>query len=458
MSDRAADAARLRTLLAAQPNDRVAWHNLAAAEGDLGRAVEAEAAARRAIALGIAAPETRLVLARALQSQRKLDEAESMFKKAIALRPAYVEAHRDLAQLVWMRSGRADYALRRLEQALRDAPAAAGLHQVKATVLEFAGDYDAALAAAQTGLAHTPDDIALLLRAAHLCTQSGDGQRALTLAERAHRLAPADPAAQIGVCEGLLVTGRSVEAEAQAATICAARPLNQYAIALRATAWRLLGDARYAALADHRSLVDVQTLDTPHGWPSLDDFLDALAEELAALHSFRTHPLEQSVRGGSQLTLQPPELARPLIKALFDSIGASVQRFVTKLGVGDDPVRSRNTGGAAISGAWSVRLNSGGHHADHVHPKGWLSSACYIALPPSIGAGTEDAGTADNNRAGWLRFGRPPFRTEPPLAADYFVKPKPGLLVLFPAYMWHGVEPFENDQPRLTVAFDVVPA
>ncbi len=74
-------------------------------------------------------------------------------------------------------------------------------------------------------------------------------------------------------------------------------------------------------------------------------------------------------------------------------------------------------------------------------------------LPPSIGVGT-----TDNDRAGWLRFGRPAIKTEPPLAADHFVKPEPGLLVLFPAYMWHGVEPFESDRARLSVAFDVVPA
>ena len=325
MSDRAADAAQLRTLLAAQPNDRVAWHNLAAAEGDLRRAAESEFAARRAIALGIAAPETRLVLARALQSQHKLDEAESMFKKAIALRPAYVEAHRDLAQLVWMRSGRADYALRKLEQALRDAPYQPGLHLVKATVLEFAGDIAAALAAAAEGLARAPDHIVLLLRSAHLHALAGDAQQALALAERAARLAPANPATQVGMCEALLAAGRVVEAEAHAERLCAAQPLNQYAIALRTTAWRLSGNARYASFCDYPSLVDAQLLDTPRGWASLDDFLIALAAELGGLHSFRTHPLDQSVRGGSQLTLQPSELARPLITALFDpNFGATL--------------------------------------------------------------------------------------------------------------------------------------
>src|ERR1700733_13563569 len=100
MTDRAADAARWRKALDSNPNDRIAWHNLASAEGDLGRAAQAEAAARRAIELGIAAPETRLVLARALQAQRRFDDAEKAFDEAILLRPDYLDAQRDLAQLV----------------------------------------------------------------------------------------------------------------------------------------------------------------------------------------------------------------------------------------------------------------------------------------------------------------------------------------------------------------------
>jgi hypothetical protein len=46
----------------------------------------------------------------------------------------------------------------------------------------------------------------------------------------------------------------------------------------------------------------------------------------------------------------------------------------------------------------------------------------------------------------------------PALGPDFFVKPKAGSLVLFPAYMWHGVVPFESPSTRLTVAFDALPA
>jgi hypothetical protein len=47
-----------------------------------------------------------------------------------------------------------------------------------------------------------------------------------------------------------------------------------------------------------------------------------------------------------------------------------------------------------------------------------------------------------------------------PLAAcpaDHFIRPQPGMLVLFPSYLWHGTVPFETGGRRLTAAFDVVP-
>ena len=449
MTTRAEDAARFRQAVAANPADRIAWHNLAAAEGDIGRASEAADAARRAIALGIPAPETRLVLARALQSLRRLDEAQRAFEEAVSLRPAYADAQRDLAQLIWMRTGDAQAALERLESALRQAPEVGGLHHTRSIVREFAGDVSGALAAAGEGLNHAPDDVALLRQASHLHLEVGNHARALELAQKAASRAPGS-GAEASVCEAFLAMGRAKEAATLATFLCGVRPHDQYLAALQSTAWRLLGDPRYGAMNDYARLVSTQRLDVPQGWTSLDVFLADVAADFERLHEFVAHPLQQSVRGGSQLHLQAAELARPPIQALFGSIVAAVQRHVDQLGRGEGPLLSRNTGRFGFTGAWSVRLRSGGHHTDHVHPHGWISSACYIALPPSVGSG----GT---NRAGWLRLGHPALPTKPLLAADHYVKPEAGMLVLFPAYVWHGVEPFTSDQPRLSVAFDVVP-
>jgi hypothetical protein len=224
--------------------------------------------------------------------------------------------------------------------------------------------------------------------------------------------------------------------------------LDQHAIGLAATAWRLSGDPRYEALFDYGALVRGSPIDTPDGWPDLETYLADLAVSLDRLHTLHTHPIGQSVRHGSQTSQSLHHSTDPVVRALFQAIDGPIRRYIQALGSGDDPVRSRRSNDYGLNGVWSVRLRPGGYHTNHVHPKGWLSSACYIALPAAVQFGQE----------GWLKFGEPGFPTQPPLPAEHFVKPEPGLLVLFPSYMWHGTVAFSGDEPRLTVAFGVVPA
>ena len=140
----------------------------------------------------------------------------------------------------------------------------------------------------------------------------------------------------------------------------------------------------------------------------------------------------------------------PAIRAFFTAIDAPIRRYLSDLGSGSDPLRARNRGAYHINGCWSVWLKPGGFHVDHVHPQGWISSACYVATPASV----EDS----ERKEGWIRFGQPAVQPPGGLPAEHFVQPKPGRLVLFPAWMWHGTVPFAADERRLTVAFDVLPA
>ena len=38
------------------------------------------------------------------------------------------------------------------------------------------------------------------------------------------------------------------------------------------------------------------------------------------------------------------------------------------------------------------------------------------------------------------------------------LQPQPGKLALFPSYQWHGTVPFDDPEPRLTIAFDMQPS
>ena len=65
-----------------------------------------------------------------------------------------------------------------------------------------------------------------------------------------------------------------------------------------------------------------------------------------------------------------------------------------------------------------------------------------------------DAGGED----GWIEFGEPgPEYHWSARPETRRVRPEPGLMVLFPSYVFHRTIPFQSDQTRISVAFDVVP-
>ena len=81
-----------------------------------------------------------------------------------------------------------------------------------------------------------------------------------------------------------------------------------------------------------------------------------------------------------------------------------------------------------------------------------MSSAFYVALPPSV-RGAASRG----DDAGSLQLGRPPLDLGVDLPPRRVLRPQPGYLALFPSYVWHGTVPFEDSEPRLTIAFDMQP-
>jgi len=181
----------------------------------------------------------------------------------------------------------------------------------------------------------------------------------------------------------------------------------------------------------------------------IGEFNAAFARELTAMHRAVRHPLEQSLRGGSQTERNLPR-DNPVIAAFFAMLDAPIRTYIAALRGADrtHPLDRRKSAGYRISGSWSVQLHAGGYHINHVHPRGWLSSAYYVTLP--------DVSDADT-RAGWLKFGEPGIPM-PGCPAEHFVRPEAGTLVLFPSYMWHGTVPFAQGGPRMTAAFDVIPA
>lgn len=435
----------LERLVVLQPNSAAAEHNLSAARGDAGDAEASCDAARRAMAKGGDAPETWLVLARALMALSRLAEAEQAFRESLMRRPDYGDALRDLAQLLWMRDGDAAAAVAVFDPVVASGQASEALVALRATVArDIVGDQ---AAYEQLRPALERDHGSAIALAAYAAAIEFDAGRALDHARHAVGVAPNDPATRITLATALLAVGWAGEALAELEKILRLWPLDQYALALRQVAWRVLGDPRALTASDYSRLVGQFDLAAPDGIDRAT-WLATAAEELRGLHPFRAKPFGQSILSGVQAARDPRMAAGPAVDAIFAALPTPVETYIAAMKGRDDPMSRRAVGGFEIIGAWSVRLTAGGRHSDHIHPNGWVSSALYVQTPEL---------SPDQPRAGWLRFGACRLGIGLELAPEHWIEPKPGRVALFPSWMWHGTEPFTGGGERLTVAFDVQP-
>jgi tetratricopeptide (TPR) repeat protein len=410
-----------------------------------GRARASMEAGRRAVSLfekaARLAPEDETVplgLAAARVAEGEWRKAMTELDALLRRRPGWAAGHATLARLMW-EMGERDQFTASLEQALKVRPSDLMLWRELLIVLMHAGLYDEALAAISRGRsAAGPSDI---FDANEAVCQAELGQ--FDAADRLFAaLGPVDdPTVGLRRVRHLLRSGRTEQASAMAEGWLSHSTANFFWPYL-AIAWRLLGDDRWQWLEGDPRLVGIYDLGPVI--PSIDD----LAATLRMVHKSVGQPLEQSVRGGTQTDGILFAREEPAIRALRKAVVEAVTAHVAQLPATDSRHPQLGPARAPIrfSGSWSVRLTAGGHHANHIHPVGWFSSALYVALPDPKERGPEPAG--------WLALGEPQAELQVDLAPFRMIEPKPGRLVLFPSTMWHGTRPFEAGE-RLTIAFDV---
>jgi tetratricopeptide (TPR) repeat protein len=355
--------------------------------------------------------------------------------------PGWLPGHALAAQLRWMSGDRETFTAS-FEKALAAAPALVELWRELLTALIHAGLFEDSLAVIRRGRAAAGPHLLFDAHEAVCMAELGQYEEADRLF--APLAAARDPAIVLRLVRHLLRSGRPDQA-AMVAEPMSAGPNAAMIWPYLSIAWRLLDDPRREWLEGDERLVGIY--DIGDSLPPLD----ALAARLRALHVANGQPLEQSVRGGTQTDGNLFARIEPEIRALRAAIVGAVERHIAQLPPVDPkhPVLGfRRDRPVRFSGSWSVRLTGRGHHANHIHTAGWLSSALYVGLPDEAERGPAPAG--------WLALGQPQAELGLDLPPERLVEPKPGRLILFPSIMWHGTVPFEAGE-RLTVAFDVAP-
>lgn len=375
--------------------------------------------------------------AAALFADEGADRAVARLEERLGLLPHWVDGHATLARLRWMQGERERFA-GSFDAALDAAPGNVALWQGLIETLMHASLYDETLAVLQRARAAAGDAPAFFVLETVCRAEKGETETADRLFARIGPIEHITLAARY--MRHLLRAGRP-EAASAFAERWRGRDPEHMLVPYVSAAWRLIGDPRWQALEGDPRLIGIYDLGDE--LPALP----ALAERLRSLHLSLNHPLDQSLRGGTQTDGPLFSRIAPEIRALRAAIVAAVEKHVAQLPPPDpaNPTLISRRAPIRFAGSWSVRLTGAGFHVNHVHPQGWLSSAFYVSLPDgAMGGPTHD---------GWLSLGEAS-EIGVDLEPIRLIEPKPGRLVLFPSTMWHGTRPFAAGE-RLTVAFDV---
>ena len=434
--------------IALAPSHVAARYGLASCLIETGAAGKCETLCDALIREGQTAPQILRLLARARLEQSRFQEAEPPLHQAIAA--GSPDALKDYANVLWMtgRSEEADHLLASAVQAAGQRP-----DQSIAAFDEFLDmERPARVQSLHSGLARVlQDDPNFMIRLSMAKSDLGQTEEAFGLAETAHKAMPDHRNIAYQYIVSALMSGRYDAALRVVETWRARESEDQNWVALQGDAWRMLGRLEdYQRLNDFDRFVKPAQLPVPVGYASLEEFHADFIEQVHGSTPYKTHPLGQSARQGIQSPMNLLFDDRPVVQNYIKALHEPVQAYVDQLGRDPaNPMTSRNVGEFYIGGVWSIFLLAGGRHVSHTHPKGWVSSAYYMAVPPE--ADDEEA------RPGWIKFGEPPYKLPDPAPAGHWVKPTPGTLVLFPAYMWHGTVPISGRAPRVAAPLDILP-
>ncbi|WP_439537993.1 tetratricopeptide repeat protein [Methyloversatilis sp.] len=453
-------AASYRRALKLQPRFAVAWFNLGTVCERLQRTDDALAAYREAVAVEPGFVEAHANLGAALQKQGRHDEAVAAYRKALAIQPTATAwfslgtAQRDQGLL-----GDAAASYR---QALALAPGYADAHSNLGEILRDQGDAAATIAAFRAALAIDPAHGEANYNLGLLHYDMGELAEAMPYFERAQIR---DWQERVLYC--LYKTRRFDVFRARLADLIGARlpedrhPEDRHPAPPRRAVRHnspMLATLSAHHAANFRVADDYTFCPAPLDFvfhshiDALSDASDALLADLlrdvthAEIEARKQGRLHHGIQSAGNLFRR----SEPSFARLAALIGEQVARCRARL-TGETCVFAQDfPPDTVFSSAWYVKMSKGGHLTSHIHETGWLSGVVYLAIPRdrpagSLAGGIEFSTDGDDYPREHDDF---PRKTLLPVAGD---------IVLFPSSLFHRTIPFESNEERICIAFDVKP-
>ena len=390
-----------------EPNLAEAHSNLGSTLQGLGRLDEAEASYKQAIGLQPDFANAHSNLGNTLKRLGRLDEAEASYKQAIALQPDFANAHSNLGNTL-IELGRLNEAEASYKQAIALKPDFAEAHYNLGKTLKRLGRLDEAEASYTQAIALKAD-----YTEAHNqlldCLFLQD-KKSVFFDELDYLINQDKVSSIIGslACRSALKYGL------EKPNLFCAKPLNYVLhndLNTRYDFEKIFVEKAKSILNESRILNRRQTL-LENGNQTSGNIFD--------IKNYDTNEIQNIIR-------------------------VEVERYRTKFKESEEGLIKKMPAEYSLYG-WFISMKSGGNLKPHIHTEGWLSGSIYINVPRKlkVDSGNLVVSLGEENDAIGTRINE-----------KKTINVVTGSVVLFPASLMHYTIPFESEEERIVLAFDM---
>jgi tetratricopeptide (TPR) repeat protein len=445
-------------------------------------------------------------------TQQQFREAVDLWQRALALSPDHLET------LIYLGSalrslGENGAAAAHYEHALQLEPAMPEVHYNLGNIRQDLGEPDRAMRCYQNALAMKPDFSLAAYNLGNICRDQGHLQEAIQCYQHAISIDPGHAASHNNLGNALKHQGELALAIPCYEKALQCQPgypealynlgnafyeMTEFASALPwfdkagirdATSRALYCSYKTGQFEDFRSrlqqllekeahhspqvatlvahhAINFQTVNDYRFCPQPFDFVyhESMPELAAAGSAFREELLrdiekadiderEQGrLHNGVQSSGNLFYRSETSFRILADLVRGHFDRYLERFKDADCELIRAFPSDREFESSWYIRMRQGGHLSSHIHESGWVSGALYLTLPSR----------PDGSDEGFFELGL--HGDDYPLVADASDFPSRvlplvvGDIVLFPANLFHRTIPFQADEERICIAFDLMPA
>lgn len=454
------------------PNLAGGHFDLGIALHELGRLEEAVRSYRQAIALKSYLTDAHSNLAGALRQLGRLEEAETSCRQVIKLEPSFALGHCDLG-LVLRELGRLEEAEANYRQAIALNPNLARAHNSLGSTLRELGRLEDAEESYRKAITLEPDLVIAYSNLGVALKDLGKLEEAEENYRHAIKLQPNFDEARYNLGTLLFEAKRYEEAAKQFELVdihqsqffsvqCAYRQ-NEEAV-FNEKLDSLINQGEVNAVIGSLSSCSEIKYGVKKPNPFCGDPLKYVAKiDLNELYDFEnvfvktakdilsddsvSHQAQVHLSNGIQTAGNFFTLSKVSQTKIESILHAEIEKYRIRFKDSEEGF-IRNWPTSYTVGGWLVSMQSGGSLTAHIHDTGWITGSVYINVPPKSEI---DSG----NIVLCLSDQKPELGAEN--GHESSIDVKTGNLCLFPSSLHHYTVPFEEEENRIVLAFDVIP-